>query len=112
METLAFRRASALVWQSHIPLTSNYRVRDLIADHKIHFTKQRKAENMSRRRQMVTALVQLAAEQEPNLAVLGMSATQVINNLQEGRSLIELVTGVATRTRARRSVNRDTRDDP
>ena len=81
---------------------SHRRVRALVDAHdmdfvvvdEIHFTKQREVENMSRRRQMVTALVQVAAEKNPNLAVLGMSATPVINNLQEGRSLIELVTGV------------------
>ena len=67
---------------------------DFVVVDEIHYTKQREADNMSRRRQMVTALVQLAAEKNPKLAVLGMSATPVINNLQEGRSLIELVTGV------------------
>jgi superfamily II DNA or RNA helicase len=64
----------------------------LVVD-EIHYAKQRTVENMSLRRQMVTALASLAAQKNPNLYVLGMSATPVINNLQEGRSLIDLVTG-------------------
>ena len=32
-------------------------------------------------------------ETNPQLAVLGMSATPVINNLQEGIGLIEMITG-------------------
>src|SRR4029077_7629578 len=52
-------------------------------------------EDLSRRRQLVTALTTLAAERNPELHVLGMSATPVINNLQEGKSMIELVSGVA-----------------
>ena len=43
---------------------------------------------------MVLALITNAAEQNPDLHVLGMSATPVINNLREGKSLVELVTGV------------------
>ncbi len=60
----------------------------------IHFAKQRAIENASLRRQLVGAMVSLAGERNPDLHVLGMSATPVINNLQEGKSLIELVTGV------------------
>jgi len=67
---------------------------DFVVVDEIHYSKQRKADDMSRRRQMVTEMIQLAAVQNPDIAVLGMSATPVINNLQEGRSLIELVTGV------------------
>jgi len=43
---------------------------------------------------MVLALITNAAEKNPNLHVLGMSATPVINNLKEGKSLVELVTGI------------------
>ncbi len=50
---------------------------------------------MSRRKQLVSALITAAAERNPHLHVIGMSATPVINNLQEGKSLVELVTGVA-----------------
>jgi Hypothetical methyltransferase len=48
----------------------------------------------SKRRQMVLALITNASEKNPDLHVLGMSATPVINNLKEGKSLVELVTGI------------------
>ena len=81
---------------------SHVKVRSLVERHmidfvvvdEIHYSKQRQADDMSRRRQMVTAMIQSAAEKNPELAVLGMSATPVINNLQEGRSLVELVSGI------------------
>jgi hypothetical protein len=65
----------------------------LIVD-EIHYAKQR-SEDVSQRRRLVEALASRAAERNPDLHVLGMSATPVINNLQEGKSLIELVSGVA-----------------
>jgi hypothetical protein len=61
----------------------------------IHYTKQRQVQDMSRRKELVTALITTTAERNPNLHVIGMSATPVINNIQEGKSLIEMVTGVA-----------------
>ena len=67
---------------------------DFVVVDEIHYSKQREADNMSRRRQMALAMIQLAGERNPQLAVLGMSATPVINNLQEGRSLVELITGL------------------
>jgi len=42
---------------------------------------------------MVMALITNTAEKNPEVHVLGMSATPVINNLKEGKSLVELVTG-------------------
>ncbi|MEY4645405.1 MAG: hypothetical protein RLZZ596_2236 [Pseudomonadota bacterium] len=68
---------------------------DFIVVDEIHYTKQRTVENMSLRRQLVTALTSLAGQKNSDLRVLGMSATPVINNLQEGRSLIDLVTGIS-----------------
>ena len=67
---------------------------DFIVIDEVHFAKQRHAENMSQRRKLVTALAAAARERNPDVRLLGMSATPVINNLQEGRSLVELVTGV------------------
>ena len=58
----------------------------------IHFAKQASPNAMSRRREMVMALVANATEANPELHVLGMSATPVINNLYEGRSMVEMVT--------------------
>ncbi|HVS34758.1 MAG TPA: methyltransferase domain-containing protein [Gemmataceae bacterium] len=59
----------------------------------IHYAKQR-GEDVSKRRELVQALICHAGERNPALHVLGMSATPVINNLHEGRSMVELVTGV------------------
>jgi superfamily II DNA or RNA helicase len=67
---------------------------DFVVIDEIHYAKQRDPESMSQRKRLVMGLVAGAAEKYPELCVLGMSATPVINNLQEGRSLIELVTGL------------------
>ncbi|MEI8118929.1 MAG: zinc-ribbon domain-containing protein [Methylophilaceae bacterium] len=66
---------------------------DLIIVDEIHRCKQR-SEDTSKRRQIVLALITNAAEINPDLHVLGMSATPVINNLKEGKSLVELVSGL------------------
>jgi hypothetical protein len=66
---------------------------DLIIVDEIHRCKQRN-DDPSKRRQMVLALITNASEINPALHVLGMSATPVINNLKEGKSLVELVSGV------------------
>ncbi len=68
---------------------------DFIVIDEVHFAKQRHAENMSRRKRLIMGLVAAEGEANPDLCVLGMSATPVINNLQEGKSLVELMTGVA-----------------
>jgi hypothetical protein len=73
-------------------LLERYKI-DLIIVDEIHRCKHR-SDNPSKRRQMVFALITNAAEKNPALNVLGMSATPVINNLKEGKSLVELVTGV------------------
>ncbi len=73
-------------------LLDRYQV-DLIIVDEIHRCKQR-SDDPSKRRQMVLALITNAAEKNSDLHVLGMSATPVINNLKEGKSLVELVTGV------------------
>ena len=53
------------------------------------------AEGVAHRQRKVFGLAVLVQEPSPDLHVLGMSATPVINNLQEGKSMIELVSGVA-----------------
>lgn len=68
---------------------------DFVIVDEIHYAKQRAVENISQRRQLLTALTALAGERNPDLHVLGMSATPVINNLQEGKSMVELVSGLA-----------------
>ncbi|MBM0745382.1 DEAD/DEAH box helicase family protein (plasmid) [Phormidium sp. CLA17] len=72
-------------------LLERYQIDFIIVD-EIHRCKQR-GDDPSKRRRMVLALITNAAEKNPNLHVLGMSATPVINNLKEGKSLVELVTG-------------------
>ena len=67
---------------------------DFIVVDEIHFTKQRHADQMSQRKRLVQAMISAASEANPQLCVLGMSATPVINNLQEGRSLVEMISEV------------------
>ncbi len=67
---------------------------DFIVVDEIHFTKQRQADNVSLRKKMIGAMIAMAAERNDELAVLGMSATPVINNLYEGKSLVEMITGI------------------
>lgn len=73
-------------------LLDRYKI-DLIIVDEIHRCKQR-SEDPSKRRQMVLALITNATEINPDLHILGMSATPIINNLKEGKSLVELVTGI------------------
>lgn len=63
----------------------------------IHFAKQRHTNDMSRRKRLVQGLrlesQKLNDRLERPFYVLGMSGTPVINELQEGKSLVELITG-------------------
>ena len=59
----------------------------------VHYTKQRELDNVSKRKEMIKNLVVEAGKRNEHLKVIGMSATPVINNLFEGRSMIELITG-------------------
>ncbi len=77
-------------------------VRRLVEKHQIDFVvldeiqsvKQRTPKVTSKRRQVVSGLLSAASDKNPNLCVLGMSATPVINNLYEAKALLELVKGV------------------
>ncbi len=77
-------------------------VQNLVEMHKIDFVvldeiqsvKQRTPKVTSKRRQVVSGLLSAASEKNPDLCVLGMSATPVINNLYEAEALLELVKGV------------------
>jgi transposase-like protein len=64
----------------------------VIAD-EIQFVKQRHASAQSKRRGQLEKLLYLATEAVPDLMVLGLSGTAVVNNLQEARKQIELITG-------------------
>lgn len=59
-----------------------------------HQAKQRFEEHVSTRRRRITDFLAIAAAANEKLAVLVMTATPVINNLFEGRALIEMVTGL------------------
>lgn len=67
---------------------------DFIVIDEVHFVKQRYSDQISQRKRLLQAMVSEAGKANPHLRVLGLSATPVINNLQEGRSLIEMITGV------------------
>ena len=77
-------------------------VRRLVEKHQIDFVvldeiqsvKQRTPKVASKRRQVVSGLLSAASDKNPDLCVLGMSATPVINNLYEAKALLELVKGV------------------
>jgi len=74
---------------------------DFVVLDEIHFSKIRD-KNISQRRQNLDGLMTMIRKTNPEMKVLGVSATPVVNNLTEGRSLLELITGkvyddVATR---------------
>ena len=67
---------------------------DFIVLDEIQLVKQRVSlPEPKKRRKLVSRLVQHAANHNRHLHVLGMSATPVVNNLFEGRKLLELVKG-------------------
>ena len=70
-----------------------YRVDMLVVD-EVHFVKLRNKTESSQRRRSLTGLVTEAVKANPDLYVLGMSATPVVNDLHEGRSLLEIITGL------------------
>jgi len=66
---------------------------DFIILDEIHFTKIRNEEEISQRRKNLDGLMTGIRKMNPNVKVLGLSATPVVNNLREGRSLLELISG-------------------
>ncbi len=50
----------------------------------IHFTKIRNEEEVSQRRTNLDGLMTVIRKVNPNVKVLGLSATPVVNNLREG----------------------------
>ena len=67
---------------------------DFIVVDEIHYAKQRDAgAEMSKRKRLVQGLILEAGKKSADLCVLGMSGTPVINTLQEGKSLVEMITG-------------------
>jgi hypothetical protein len=64
---------------------------DFIVIDELHQVKQREADEESQRRRLLNGLITDVPKDRPKPRVLGMSATPIINNLQEGKSLVELV---------------------
>jgi len=64
---------------------------DLIVIDEIHQAKQRDQDKSSQRRRLIDQFIFTSGNLNSELRVLGLSATPVINNLIEGRPLIELV---------------------
>jgi hypothetical protein len=58
----------------------------------IHFVKKRDEESSQRRRNL-DGLMTAVRKKNKDVKILGLSATPVVNNLMEGRSLLELITG-------------------
>lgn len=65
---------------------------DLIVIDEIHQAKKRTIESTSQRRKLMDKLIKISSKLNVDLRVIGLSATPVINNLNEGKSLIELIT--------------------
>jgi SNF2 family DNA or RNA helicase len=66
---------------------------DFVILDEIHFTKIRNEEEISQRRKNLDGLMTGIRKKNPNVKVLGLSATPVVNNLREGKSLLELISG-------------------
>jgi SAM-dependent methyltransferase len=83
-------------------LNSDKMARQLVDNHQIDFivldeiqnVKQRTPKVESKRRQVVNGILCEASKKNPDLCVLGMSATPVINNLYEAKALLEMIKGV------------------
>ena len=65
---------------------------DMIVIDEIHQSKKRKLNESSQRRSLINQFIRISINLNPETRVLGLSATPVINNIYEGRSLVELVT--------------------
>ena len=65
---------------------------DFIILDEIHFVKKRD-EEASKRRMNLDGLMTAIRKKNKKVKVLGLSATPVVNNLTEGRSLLELISG-------------------
>ncbi|MFM8927171.1 MAG: helicase-related protein, partial [Rhodoluna sp.] len=68
----------------------NYQA-DMIVIDEIHQSKRRSSDKSSQRRKLMNEFIRISSNINTELRVLGLSATPVINNLYEGRSLLELI---------------------
>jgi superfamily II DNA or RNA helicase len=65
---------------------------DFVILDEIHFVKKRD-EASSQRRRNLEGLLTAVRKKNPGVKILGLSATPVVNNLMEGKSLLEMLTG-------------------
>ena len=70
---------------------SKQKIEFVILD-EIHFVKKRD-ENSSLRRNYLEGLLTAIRKKNHDFKILGLSATPIVNNLAEGKSLLELITG-------------------
>ena len=73
-------------------MTQGQKIDFLVLD-EVQLARQRMASRESYRREMIEELVTQASKRNPELRVLGMSATPVVNNLHEAKKMLELVLG-------------------
>jgi superfamily II DNA or RNA helicase len=66
---------------------------DFVVLDEIHWAKNTSSKEMTKRRKNLEILLSNARNVNPGIKILGLSATPVVNNLQEGKSLLELMTG-------------------
>ena len=66
---------------------------DFVILDEIHFSKTTSLIHESKRREFLDKLLSLIRENNSKWNVVGLSATPIVNNLIEGRSLIELISG-------------------
>ncbi|MGH9984873.1 MAG: DEAD/DEAH box helicase family protein, partial [Nitrososphaeraceae archaeon] len=65
---------------------------DFVVLDEIHFTKKREKTNESKRRHIIEGMMTEVVNKNTDAYVLGLSATPVINELEEGKSILELIT--------------------
>jgi replicative superfamily II helicase len=65
---------------------------DFVVLDEIHLVKKMEEES-SQRRKNLDGLMTAVRKKNSNVKVLGLSATPIVNNLMEGRSSLELITG-------------------
>lgn len=65
---------------------------DFIVLDEIHFTKKRENTDESKRRHIIEEMMSKVTNKNTDVYILGLSATPVINELEEGKSLLELIT--------------------
>ena len=68
---------------------------DFVVIDELHQVKQRDEDLETQRRRLISGLITDFPEDRPKPRVLGMSATPVVNNLYEGKSLVELVSSLS-----------------